>query len=493
MIKKNLLTLFFFPLFFAAQLPTQKEVDSLILAAYNEQFNLNVVKLISNSKTALSKSEQIGYSKGKAVSCVFIASGLYELGDYQKALRYLSIAEKEKFAQSDFVELSEICRIKGRIYNDMQFKNRAIQIFKEGIGYIDKIKHEDKRSQALSLAFQNLADSYEEAKKFDSMYVYLKKEQNVLNKSNEKSVFANAINFYSSLGHYYIYKSKYDSAAYSFAKADHLMKKYNFPYTAATEKGRGLMEMSKNNPEAALRHYFLALDNVKKNKFKSEEVELYSLIASAYSKSGNNSASTEYNQKALLLENRLNSENKRSIEYISNEILKDQIQKSSEKNYTVIMGIFAFFLIILLGIAVVYLRMYKRNKKVISEKAQRLLQKENALLMKEKEAEILQQKLDRSFFEVVQLAKENSPEFFTRFNEVYPEFRNKLLEISPSSKTSELTFCAYLFLNFSTKDIAEFTFTSPRTVQTRKYNIRKKFNVPTDEDLYIWIQNIARK
>lgn len=92
-----------------------------------------------------------------------------------------------------------------------------------------------------------------------------------------------------------------------------------------------------------------------------------------------------------------------------------------------------------------------------------------------------------------ELAKENSPEFFTRFNEVYPEFRNKLLEISPRSKTSELTFCAYLFLNFSTKDIAEFTFTSPRTVQTRKYNIRKKFNIPTDEDLYIWIQNIARK
>ncbi|WP_047432857.1 tetratricopeptide repeat protein [Chryseobacterium indologenes] len=493
MIKKKLLVLFFVPLFFTAKLPTKKEIDSLILVAYNNQFNVDVVKFVMDSKTVLSKSEQIGYSRGRTTSCVFIASGLYDLGDYQKALTYLSIAEKEKFAQSDFIVLSEICRMRGRIYSSMEFKDTAIKLFKEGIGYIDRIKDDGKRKQALSLAFQNLVESYEKAKKFDSMYVYLKKEKNVLDNSNEKNVFPNAINFYSSLGQYYTYKSKYDSAAYSFARAENLIRKYSFPYTSANEKGRGLMEMSKNNPETALKHYFLALDNAKKNKFKSEEVELYSLIASAYSKSGNISTSKEYDQKALLLASRLNLENKQSIEYISNEILKDKIKKASEKNHTVLIVFSIFFFVILLGVTVVYLRTYKRNKKLISETVQTLLQKENALLMKEKETEILQQKLGGSFFEVVQLAKENSPEFFTRFNEVYPEFRNKLLEISPRSKTSELTFCAYLFLNFSTKDIAEFTFTSPRTVQTRKYNIRKKFNIPTDEDLYIWIQNIARK
>lgn len=101
-------------------------------------------------------------------------------------------------------------------------------------------------------------------------------------------------------------------------------------------------------------------------------------------------------------------------------------------------------------------------------------EKEILLNTKEKETQMLKQKANESFDEIIKLAKENNAEFLTRFREVYPEFINKVLEIEPKLHTSELTFCAYLFLNFSTKNIAEYTFTLLRTVQTRKYNIRKK-------------------
>lgn len=93
------------------------------------------------------------------------------------------------------------------------------------------------------------------------------------------------------------------------------------------------------------------------------------------------------------------------------------------------------------------------------------------------------------FNEVILLAKQNSPEFLTRFNDYNPHFTEKLLKIS-NLKSSEIRFCAYLYLNFSTKDIAEYTHTSVRTVQTKKYNLRKKLSIPSDVDIYLWFSDL---
>lgn len=141
-------------------------------------------------------------------------------------------------------------------------------------------------------------------------------------------------------------------------------------------------------------------------------------------------------------------------------------------------------MIILLIIgSVIYLITLKRNRKQIAEK-------EKIIQNKDLESQELQEKVNDSFAELVHLAKEKSPEFLTRFREIYPEFINKLLTINPNLRSSELTFCAYLFLNFSTKDIAEYTFTSPRTVQNRKHSMRKKLYISSKEDIYIWMKKL---
>lgn len=95
------------------------------------------------------------------------------------------------------------------------------------------------------------------------------------------------------------------------------------------------------------------------------------------------------------------------------------------------------------------------------------------------------------FNEITLLAKQNSPEFLTRFSDYNPSFTGHLLAIS-DLKSSEIRFCAYLYLNFSTKDIAEYTHTSVRTVQTKKYNLRKKLNIPSDVDIYLWFNDLGK-
>ena len=115
-------------------------------------------------------------------------------------------------------------------------------------------------------------------------------------------------------------------------------------------------------------------------------------------------------------------------------------------------------------------------------------EKETIIKEKEEETKELKLKVNEAFDEVVQLAKDNSPEFLTRFQEVYPNFQEKLLKINPQIRTSELTFCAYLFLGFSTKEIAEYTFKAVKTIENNRYNIRKKLGLSPEKDLLVWLR-----
>ena len=135
-------------------------------------------------------------------------------------------------------------------------------------------------------------------------------------------------------------------------------------------------------------------------------------------------------------------------------------------------------------------RKNRRKRKIILEQEIKLSKKKIALEERKVEIEKLQQKVNDTFEEVLQLGKQNDPAFLVRFQEVYPEFCEKILELQPDILNSEFTFCAYLKLNFSTKEIANSTFVTENAVQARKSRIRKKFNIPSDEDLYIWFNKI---
>lgn len=128
-----------------------------------------------------------------------------------------------------------------------------------------------------------------------------------------------------------------------------------------------------------------------------------------------------------------------------------------------------------------YFKQYTRKKNI-----------ENKKLLLEKQSEIsgLELKVNAAFEEVIDLARENSPNFLPRFKEVYPNFCERMIALHPDIRNSELIFCGYLLLGFSTKDIANYTFVAPETVRMRKYRLRKKLDIPTDKDIYIWIQNL---
>ncbi|SFN34591.1 hypothetical protein SAMN05421594_2238 [Chryseobacterium oleae] len=92
--------------------------------------------------------------------------------------------------------------------------------------------------------------------------------------------------------------------------------------------------------------------------------------------------------------------------------------------------------------------------------------------------------------DIMALAKENSPRLLNKFRLVYPDFFDKITNVHPNLKNSELIFCIYLKLNFTTKEIATYTFVTPKAIQNRKNRIRKKLGIPSDLDIYKWFNDL---
>lgn len=121
----------------------------------------------------------------------------------------------------------------------------------------------------------------------------------------------------------------------------------------------------------------------------------------------------------------------------------------------------------------------------------KLNKKSELLIYNNKKIGSLKKELENNIFQdIIELAKSNSPEFLPLFGEGYPKFVEVMKQLDPNIRSSELYFCALAYLNFSTKDIANFTFVTIRAVQVRKNRMRKKYDIASDVDFNEWFRNL---
>ena len=91
---------------------------------------------------------------------------------------------------------------------------------------------------------------------------------------------------------------------------------------------------------------------------------------------------------------------------------------------------------------------------------------------------------------LISLALKNDSSFYLTFLEAFPDFSEKLLNINPLMKISDIEFCAYIKLNLETKQIAIMKKISVRAVEGKKYRIRKKLGISAEENMYIWFSKL---
>ena len=77
--------------------------------------------------------------------------------------------------------------------------------------------------------------------------------------------------------------------------------------------------------------------------------------------------------------------------------------------------------------------------------------------------------------------------FEEAFNNADKDFLKKIKSIHPSLTSNDLRLCAYLRLNLSSKEIAPLLNISPKSVEVKRYRLRKKMNLEHDVNLTNYI------
>ncbi len=73
--------------------------------------------------------------------------------------------------------------------------------------------------------------------------------------------------------------------------------------------------------------------------------------------------------------------------------------------------------------------------------------------------------------------------FKLRFEKVHPDFFTRLKEACTALSKTDLRLCAYIRVGMSAKEIAQVLSVKPETINTSRYRIRKKMEIPADMTL----------
>lgn len=463
--------LLFFPFFLAAQY-SPKEIDSLMTVEYYKLRNERKFKeIVDLCKIVISDSKKINYRKGEIYGYARLGNMLFNLRNYEESLNALNYAKKlvEEFNFNDNLIKTSIHLGTGLCYSESpsSYQN-AIAEYNKAIFFAEKINNISEKKHYLYLIYSNSYSLYTNLNNKQKEIFYLKKALGVKETSYMLTEYARYHN---------IYTKNYDSAKIYLEKSQKLAKT-DFDRAALFNQWGKYFEIKKEYQKAIefyIKNEYLA------RKTKEAPLQEDALIGlhHCYLQKGDLKKALFYSEKRNLYNDSIRLLQLKKSNLAMNDILnKNEVNikkefSNSQKIY-VVFSILALLLLIFLGV-----RIYKNHqekKKVIE-------------LMDEKEIENkeLLQKLNESFEEVVQLAKDNNPEFITRFKEVYPEFYSKLISIEPKLLDTEIKLCAMLFLGFSAKDIAEYTFVTVKAAQHRKFRLRKKLNIPSDSDINVWI------
>lgn len=425
-----------------------------------------IQEIIDFNKKALSQYQKQNNIEGAFSAYLNISNYLAILNHYKESLIFLDKAEKDISSIKNPELKSRFYGTYARNYFALALHEQSLENFNKSVEYALKISDKEKRKKRLYLGYSWKMACFEALKMPDSM------------KSMERKILAVSPEplIYITIANRNLEEKKPDSTKYYLDKAMAIVDKFSL-----YEKGRllfsyGRLYTEKKEYEKALNYYTQSLSIFEKMKSNSNRRMTYKIISDTYTALNDNDKASEYLKKYSIVNDSIINEEKEVTHVHVEKALqqKDQHEKTEKsKLYILIFVIILAFLIGGYFIAKVYLKKQKH--------------KDAEILKKSQETKNLKKKLNPAFDEIIHLAKTSDPIFLTRFKEVYPDFYEKMSTQYPNLTSNELKFCALLKLNFSSKEIMDFEYISLRTVETRKYRLRKKLDLPSDVDLNKWM------
>ncbi|WP_158655996.1 LuxR C-terminal-related transcriptional regulator [Sphingobacterium sp. HMA12] len=424
-------------------------------------------------------------SERKAEAYFYIARSLNILEEYEKSYPYIDKGLAESSVNKNKTLKSNLLQLKSHHYSRLHLYKQQAKQDQEILDLtLPGQSPESMMIAALSLASlgnsYTLIGDYKSAHRYGSMAI--EQAQKVPDSSYRhlKKIYKTKayLNYYKAM--MYIEQFNPTSAlpfikiAFAQAQID------NKPLTLFLEIYGDYYTQTGDIKKAIAFYLDAVADKRKRTWDRSTSSDLYLKISKSYSRV----RQIEEEEKYLKLSSaaRLIDENKNRVrvQAVLDNIEKSENEATARENRSKLIFIVSLSVILLI-LAWKYHQFKRKKTKLISAK-------ENEIEEKKQMIETLELKVNESFSELIQLAKKNSPVFWARFQEVHPRFLKQMLSIDTNFKSTELILCAYIYLGFSTKEIADYTFKATKTIENNRYNLRKKLGLSPEEDLIIWIR-----
>ncbi|KYH03863.1 hypothetical protein A1704_21025 [Chryseobacterium cucumeris] len=457
-----------------------QQIDTLLIKT-NEELRTQISNkdLIIWNQKIIKEAQQNNYPKGEAWGYANIANRLWLTGEFKKAIEYLNDAEeKSKDINDDFLA-GKINQEYSQVYNRMNLPKMALGYNSKAMKFALRLKKDNQDCRFfLRYVYSTRASYFDGVEQSDSSLVYLHKAM---------KIDLNPLDIALIAYHYTKYDRNLDSANYYFKKSLNLIEtkrfKHNKYQRAVILYNYGFFLYVQKKNDEAIDIYQQSLELAKEVNRPYLVLDNYRWLATVYKDLKESEKESEYLSKATSLKDSLDNDQSKAITLAFNKISKKEEEKQKNKFLSFFWYGGVLFVLIFLLSLYFYLQ-FKRKKK-------RLIESKTIILRQEEEAKILKRKLNENHEQIIQLAKKNDVGFLALFQETYPEVCQQLLKINANLSPSDLSFCAMIWLGFSSKEMAQYSSMEHRSVQTKKYRLRKKLHLEAQTDLYQFIRSIS--
>lgn len=453
----------------SCQSHSQKEREKnfdVPLMTQNERLRLSgeYDSLVNLNKKYYKKAEETGYEEGKALCYINLAQINISLENYQKSKILFDKAEKILKNSENNIHKAIFYNNYGRLNNELGRIDKAFAYNNTALNCVEKDSRSKLKNRVLYNVYIRQGQYYVQKNQYNKALEFFNKAR----KFDNTGIADCAISDY-----VYMYKNK-DSAYKYIVRAYQQMSLIRQEDAIALNIRTIMGEyyLAYGEYEKAEKEFLQALEIDKKTRriFSQYTKYIYNDLRRLYDKMGDKEKAYFYLNAYTEAKNKTNTALLATINHDMESFIT-LTQENTEKHKSRIQWVILFSLagLSLLGIyawrAISILRKRKTDLKL--------------------EAEHLKARMtDNKQEEIMELGRNNDPDFLKRFKEIYPEFIDQLLAINPGLENSELAFCAMLKLHFTSKEIASYILVQHRTVQQKKYRIRKKLNIPGETDIY---------
>lgn len=417
------------------------------------------------------------------------------------------------------------------LFTNLHQEKQAKQYISMATQGIEERTDLDKKS--IFVYYNNLSGLYYMQQKYDSSVLSMKEAEQYIETESDRSVWNyNMGNIYLSIGETALAKE------YLQQIVNELESSGDVSYSQVNSLvNLGYMEALDKNYQKALHYYQRAIDLSRKIGTRKAEAQAYSEMSSVYEAMHQDSKALELLRRGVSLrDSLLNTDQMENINLLSHEYLQkekklemDLLQKQleyeklSNRHKTMVLTILwillAVFAISFLFALYHWRKQQKdallqrkgfedRDQRRNLEEEKKSRQISTARLQLVQASEIISE--CRNELKKIRFQKETDKkesllhmeeilssfnldsaweEFELSFNHIHRSFFTHLQEAHPELTRSEQRICALLVLNFRTKEIANITHRSVRTIEATIYQIRKKTGIPSEIKTLSYLQS----